>query len=78
MPTEYPIVLQNVKILMAVNTFLSIYTKVGVIVICLLQKVKIVKKDGRKIHTILMSWMKVSWNIYKLMLVILFIKTILY
>ena len=74
MPTEYPIVLQNVKILMAVNTFLSIYTKVGVIVISLLPKVKIVKKDGRKLHTILMSWMKVSCNMFKLMFVILFIK----
>ena len=69
MPTEYPIVLQNAKILLDVNTSIFTYTKVGVTVIGLLPKVKIVKKDGRKLHTILMSWMKVSYNILKLMLV---------
>ena len=46
MPMEYPIVLQNVKILRAVNTSLFIFTKVGVIAIGLLPKGKIVKKDG--------------------------------
>ena len=73
MATQYPIVLRSVKILTAVNTSLFIYTKVGLIVISLLPKVTIVKKDGRKINTILMSWMKVSCNIYKLTFVIKFL-----